>query len=138
VEFFARGLWFQGLRVDEALHLAWDRDDWHRVDLEQERPVIWIRGHYEKGKKDRVHPMAPEFAILLSEVCAVERTGPVFVLPGADRLRPKWQRSWVSGIGAKIGRAAGVVVAKDPVSGREKKRASTIFGGPVHYDGPRT
>jgi len=118
--FFARGLWYQGLRVNEALHLSWDREDWHRVDLDQEHPVIWIRGQLEKGKKDRVHPMAPEFAELLTEVPEQERSGPVFVLPEVDRTKPKWQRAWVSGVGMRIGRKGGILVSKDAQTGKEK------------------
>lgn len=118
--FFARGLWYQGLRVNEALHLSWDREDWHRGDLGQERPVIWIRGHLEKGKKDRVNPMTPEFAELLAQVPEHERTGPVFILPEVDRTKPKWQRAWVSGVGMPIGRAAGVLMSKEPQTGKDK------------------
>jgi integrase len=84
-KFFAKVLWFQGLRVKEALHLSWDQEDLHRVDLGQKYPVIWIRAELEKGKKDRIHPMAPELAELLRGAPESRRTGLVFDLPGVER-----------------------------------------------------
>lgn len=112
-KFFIKGLWFQGLRLGEALVLSWDRDDLHRVDLQRQPPMIWIRGHHEKGKRDRLHPIAPEFADLLAQVPAADRRGLVFVLPPLSRTA-------ISHVGSDIGRAAGIRVATDPVTGREK------------------
>lgn len=112
--FFARGLWLQGLRVGEAVNLSWDRDDRHRVDLAtQEHPMIWIRGQLEKGKRDRMHPIAPEFAALLWQVPECDRVGPVFQMPGI-------KRSSISHVGSAIGRQAGILVRKDSVTGKEK------------------
>ncbi|QDU25602.1 Tyrosine recombinase XerC [Anatilimnocola aggregata] len=112
--FFSRGLWWQGLRVGEALNLSWDRHDRHRIDLTtQAHPVIWIRGQLEKGKRDRMHPVAPEFAELLRQVPEEERCGQVFRLPGVAR-------STVSHVGAAIGRRAGLLVRKDALTGKEK------------------
>lgn len=112
--FFVRGLWFQGLRVGEATTLSWDRDDRHRVDLESfEYPVIWIQGHLEKGKKDRIHPIAPEFAAMLREIPRENRTGDVFFLPSISR-------SAVSHIGSDIGKKADIAVSVDPKTARKK------------------
>lgn len=118
--FYAQALWFQGLRVGEALHLSWDRSDKHRIDLDQEFPVIWIRGELEKGRKDRVHPLAPDLAELLRQVPQNQRTGNVFRLPNVEQGNPKWLVCRVSAVGVEIGKAAKVVVSHDPLTGKEK------------------
>lgn len=117
-EFFARSLWWQGLRVGEALQLWWDREDRHRVDLDRQYPLIWIRGHLEKGKKDRPHPIAPQFAQLLRGVPKEQRTGPVFALP--LQHKPQHMRAEVSRMGSRFGKKAGILVAKDASTGQEK------------------
>lgn len=119
-DFFSRGLWWQGLRVGEALQLWWDRDDRHRVELERQYPLIWIRGHLEKGKKDRPHPLAPQFAALLRGVPRELRTGPVFQLPTREAHKPENVRAEVSRMGSRFGKKAGILVAKDACTGQEK------------------
>jgi integrase len=119
-QFLACGLWFQGLRVGEALYLSWDREDRHRVDLSSNTPKIWIRGHLEKGKKDREHPLAPEFVMLLDKVSESERTGNVFKLPVRDVADADYVRSYVSHRGSEFGKHAGIIVSQDPVNGRKK------------------
>lgn len=87
------------------------------LDLSGKRPFLRIQGAAEKGKKDRILPLAPEAAELLQTVPEEEREGLVFKL--------KWQRNHgklarvdtVSPIICGIGKNAGVKVA-------EKKTAS--------------
>lgn len=76
--FLLRGLWCTGLRISESLDLYWDREDKLHVDLSGKRSMLRIRIEAEKGKKDRLIPIFPEFAPLLAEVPVDERTGPVF------------------------------------------------------------
>lgn len=112
-KFLALGLWTQGLRISEAMNLGWDIPELHRVDLSQARPVIWIVGQLEKTRRDRMHIMTKQFFELLQTVPQSERTGRVFRIPETSR-------SNVSHIGSAIGKKAGILVNRDPVSSREK------------------
>ena len=67
-----------GLRLSESLELYWDRDDRLCVDLSGHHPMLAIPGELEKGGKDRLLPVAPEFAEFLLATPEAERTGPVF------------------------------------------------------------
>ena len=78
--YLLRGLWLSGLRLDEALNLYWDRPDRLRVDLDGRRPMFHILAEHEKGKRDRLLPMAPEFAEMLDLAPENERRGRVFKL----------------------------------------------------------
>ena len=63
---YLSGLWLSGLRLAESLELSWDRDDKLCVDLQPgEHPMLRIPAALEKGNKDRLLPMAPEFAEFL-------------------------------------------------------------------------
>ena len=77
-KFYLRGLWFSGLRLSESLELYWDRDDKLSLDFSGKYPMMRIRAEAEKGNKDRLLPIVPEFAEFLQEVPEEERTGPVF------------------------------------------------------------
>jgi integrase len=103
--FFMRGLWASGLRLTESLELYWDRDDKLHPVLTGKFPMLRIPAELEKGNKERLLPMAPEFAQLLGEVPEPKRTGPIFKLDRADGKpgRPSVDRvsKTVSSIGAK-------------------------------------
>ena len=77
---FLRGLWWSGLRLEEALNLWWDADDGLSVDLSGRRPMLRIPAEHEKGNQDRLLPMAPEFAEMLLTIPQDERDGRVFEL----------------------------------------------------------
>jgi integrase len=108
--FYLRGLWSSGLRLAESLNLYWDRQD----KLHPVKPgrflMLRIPADLEKGHKDRILPMAPEFAHLLEEVPDAEKHGPIFKLMRIDGRpgRPSVDR--VSKIISKIGAAAKVLV----------------------------
>src|SRR5687768_9581479 len=68
-----------------------------------------IAAESEKGNKDRILPMAPEFAELLATVPVEERRGPVFRLP-KRRQSEILRGEWVSKQITRFGRAAGIVV----------------------------
>lgn len=113
-EFYLRGLWWSGLRLAESLELYWDRRDRLCVDLEGKRPMIRIPAELEKGNKDRLLPMAPEFAAMLMKIPEADRTGPVFK-PVMPRCRTR--RSDATRAGktiAAIGRKAGIKVEERP------------------------
>lgn len=71
-----RGLWLSGLRLSEALALDWTeggfRIEWGR----DSRPMFRIEATSEKGRRNRLLPVSPEFAAILHTM--KDRTGPVF------------------------------------------------------------
>jgi integrase len=115
-EHFLQGLWLSGLRLSEALKLYWDREDCPgseciEVDLSGRRPMLRIPAALDKGKRDRLLPITPDFAAFLYETPQERRYGFVFA-PKAIRQHEgmAWYRQRVSKTVAKIGRKAGVVV----------------------------
>ena len=117
---YLRGLWLSGLRLAESLELFWDRDDRLCVDLAGDYPILRIPAELEKGHRDRLLPMAPEFAEFLLATPEAERTGPVFN-PRARLVRGERLGHYrVSEIVCRIGQAAGVKVATDPRIGKVK------------------
>ncbi len=116
---YLRGLWLSGLRLEESLELYWDRDDKLRVNLSGKRPMLRIPAELEKGNKDRLLPMAPEFAELLLATPKAERSGPVFCLRSRDGGQPL-NAHRVCEIVCAIGRAAGVKVNTDAKTGKVK------------------
>ena len=77
--FLLRGLWLSGLRLGEALTLTWDQwADGIRVDLSGKYAKLLITAEDEKGGKDRVYPMTPDFAEFLQAVPKESRKGFVF------------------------------------------------------------
>jgi integrase len=111
-QFFLRGLWCSGLRLSEALDLHWTDPDRLHVDMSCRHPMLRIPAEAEKGNKDRLLPMAPEFAQMLEEVPAEKRKGFVFnPLPllakyAGDRLGEQQ----VGRVITSIGKTARIVV----------------------------
>ena len=125
-EFYLWGLWWSGLRLEESMNLYWDREDALCVDLEGEFPMLRIRAEAEKGNKDRLLPITPEFAEFLEEVPEEQRTGPVFNPRANKQYRDRMLPSSVSKIVADIGEKANVVVGDkgniDKETGERKPR----------------
>jgi len=122
--FYLRGLWASGLRLAESLDLYWDRQDKLHPVKPGRFPMIRIPAELEKGHKDRLLPMVPEFARLLATVPAADKHGPVFKLRRIDGKpgRPSVDR--VSKIVTKIGAAAKVRVdATKTASAHDLRRA---------------
>lgn len=106
-----RGLWLSGLRLEEALSLSWDQPAGMRADLSGRRPMIRIHAADEKGRRDRILPMTPDFAEFLTATPEAQRTGLVFPLPKQkQRNGPAWTISRVSEILSAVGRVAEIVV----------------------------
>jgi integrase len=117
---YLRGMWWSGLRLSESLELYWDRTDRLYVDFGGLYPMLRISGEFEKGNRDRLLPMAPEFAHFLEAFPKEERQGKVFkfldrygkpISPAAD---------WIGKMVALVGRKAGVRVNTDSVTGKIK------------------
>jgi len=109
VKFLLRGLWLSGLRLGEALGLTWDHwADGIRVDTSGQYVKLLIPSEAEKGGKDRVYPVTPDFADLLLSVPADQRTG--FVFNPMTRLRVSHRIDTISKLIADVGKAAKVKV----------------------------
>lgn len=122
--FYLRGLWASGLRLAESLELYWDREDKLHPVLIGRYPMLRIPAELEKGHKERLLPMAPEFARLLENAPEAERTGPVFKLNRMDGKAGQPNKDRVSKIVTKIGAEAKVRVdAKKTASAHDLRRA---------------
>lgn len=109
---YLKGLWWSGLRLSESLDVYWDaRPDKLHVDLSGRRPMLRIPAGCEKGNRDRILPMAPEFAEFLLRTPEADRRGRVFKLK-APSGRGSWamRSDTMSAIVCRIGKTALVVV----------------------------
>lgn len=123
-KFLLRGLWLSGLRLGESLDLYWDRDDRLSVDLSGKYPMLRIRAEAEKGHRDRLLPIVPEFAEFLLSVPKSERFGPVFNPLSGWGPRNKMTPMTVSKKIAKIGRKACVKVSDEKFASAHDLRRS--------------
>lgn len=116
-KYFLEGLWWSGLRVSEAINLYWDRRDRISVDFSGEFPMFRILAEFEKGKRDRILPMAPEFAKFLERTPPDQRTGRIFEPAGIgiDRRRTHYSKK-----GTQIGESASISVETDTQTGKER------------------
>jgi integrase len=122
--FYLRALWASGLRLSESLELYWDREDKLHPVLSGRYPMLRIPAELEKGHKERLLPMAPEFVRLLEAVPESDRTGPVFKLNRMDGKPGQANKDRVSKIISKIGAKAKVKVdAKKTASAHDLRRA---------------
>jgi integrase len=122
--FYLKGLWTSGLRLKESLDLYWDDESKLYPVLTGRFPMLRIPAALEKGHKDRLLPMAPEFARLLRSVPEAERTGPVFKLSRIDGRPGRPTADRVSKVVTKIGSKAKVLVdAKKTASAHDLRRA---------------
>ena len=118
-KWFLEGLWYSGLRIGEALELYWDRSDKLTVDLSGKFPMLLIPAELEKGNKDRLMPLAPEFAKMLLSVPHDQREGPIFKL-GIRNPTASQKRIRLSHLVSEIGEKAGVKVNTDSKTGKVK------------------
>lgn len=114
--------WLSGFRLEEATMISWDQPELHCIEgIDRMRPKLRIRGEFEKGKRDRLYPLTPDFVEYLRRTPKQERTGLV--------IRPLTTRGFTKSkttIGRQIstiGRRAGIVVDIDPLT-KQKKFAS--------------
>jgi integrase len=111
--YYLRGLWWAGLRLAESLELYWDRDDKLCVDLSGKHPMLRIPAALEKGHRDRLLPLAPEFAEMLLQTPTAARTGRIFNLYARRVCGDRLGHYRVSELLAEIGKRAGVKVNTD-------------------------
>ncbi len=114
------GLWWSGLRLGEALDLWWDRDDRLRVLLAGEESMFRIRAEHEKGHRNRILPMAPDFAEFLERTPFEKREGRVFTPSPRRPGQADLSLEWVSRTISRIGERAGVVVETNAKTGKKK------------------
>ncbi len=130
--FILRGLWNSALRIDELMHVSWDKPGTIRpVWLTDKSPLLEIPASMQKNDTEQTIPLLPWFEDVLLEVEQEQRTGWVFspaslqskLGRGARHSRPK--ADWVARIISRIGKAAGIVVEEaDAKTGRPEKYAS--------------
>ena len=104
-----------GLRLGESVDLSWDDDAAFAVDLSGKFPRFRIYADAEKGNRDRLLPMASDFAEFLLATPEGQRHGRVFKLNAtyAGLLVCRWVMSvWERKIVADIGHRAHVMVDK--------------------------
>ncbi len=108
---YLEGLWLSGLRLEESLILSWDEDAQISIDLTGKRPRLRIFAEAEKGNRDRLLPITPDFAEFLLTTPEADRQGRVFRLDGIFTGKPITPRR-VGRVVSDIGRRAKVVVNK--------------------------
>jgi integrase len=108
---YLRGLWLSGLRLEESLILSWDEDLPFSVDLTGRHPRFRIYAEAEKGRRDRLLPMTPDFSKFLLRTPEAQRHGRVFRMDGVYTHGPISPKRISRTISA-IGRKAGVIVNK--------------------------
>jgi len=116
--YYLHGLWLSGLRLEESLNLWWDRSDRPCIDLTGKYPMVRIPAELEKGHKDRLLPVTPDFAELLLATPQESRKGRVFKLPSL--YGGVLTKDRVCKIGVRLGKAAGINVHTRPKSGKVK------------------
>lgn len=135
------GLWLSGLRLGEALELHWSDKTKFRVDLSMRFPMFRIPAESEKGNRDRILPMTPDFAEFLLETPERQRKGFVFnplpLLATNGKTAKQPPRMQVNAVGKLIGRirkAANVVVDwKDPKPGAENQKPKAVYASAHDY-----
>lgn len=126
------GLWWSGLRLAEAVSLRWDSvglaDMW--IDLDITPPMFHITQGRDKTK-DRIFPVAREFAEMLMKVPKFKRKGFVFnPLPYGNSEpdeRPSEER--VGKTLAIVGEDAGVKVAERKLKKPRQQKVRTGEAG---------
>jgi integrase len=110
-KFYLRCLWESGLRLSESLTLTWtDSPNAIVIDLMGRHPMLRIPSEVEKGNRDRMLPITPQFAALLMSVPESDRQGRVFKLLAPNGTLFKASTWEVSRMIAAIGKKANVVV----------------------------
>jgi integrase len=116
---YLQGLWLSGLRLGESLELSWDDPSKLQVDLLGNYPMLRIPAELEKGNKDRLLPIVPDFAEFLLSTPGGERTGFVFNPTGRDGTE-RLGKDRVMHMAGAIGKAANIKVATNSKTGKVK------------------
>lgn len=127
-----RGLWESALRLDELMHVSWDKPGTIRpIWKAKHLPVLEIPAAMQKNDTEENIPLLPWFETVLLETPAESRSGWVF---NPESLQLKLGRKirhhrpdaeWVGKIIARIGKDAGIIVEPaDERTGRPTKYAT--------------
>ena len=127
-----RGLWESALRLDELMHVSWDKPGTIRpVWKDKLNPTLEIPAAMQKNDTDESIPLLPWFEAVLIETPGDKRTGWAFnplslqlkIGRKVRYLRP--DAEWVGKIIARIGKEAGIIVEQaDERTGRPIKYAT--------------
>ena len=107
--------------------------DGMRVVFEDGEPMVSVPAESEKGHKDRLLPIAPEFAEFLLCVPAKERSGYVFSPRAQSDHGQRLTLDRVSRLISAMGKSAGIVV--DKRSKKENSLPPKISGGRLAFGG---
>jgi integrase len=115
---YLTGLWLSGLRLTESLEVFWNRDDRLSIDTGGKRLMLRIPAELEKGHRDRLLPVTPDFAAFLLASPEVDRHGPVFrpLMPSGNRANAERAGHLIS----LVGELSGIKVHTDASTGRTK------------------
>ena len=127
-----RGLWASALRLDELMHVSWDKPGSIRpVWKGGQHPVLDIPSAMQKNDTDECIPLLPEFEAVLLESPPEKRTGWVFrpeslqLRLGRKAAHKRPDAEWVGKVIARIGEEAGIEVEPaDERTGRPTKYAT--------------
>ncbi len=131
-QYLLRGLWTGGFRLDEALHLSWDRRDRPCIDLTGKRPMLWIPGDCQKSGKDELYPLAPEFCQLVLATPPAQRRGRVFRPIGVRGKTGQLGMEYVSDAITRIGKQAGIAVSETTKRGADGKPRRVVKWASAH------
>ncbi|HMP78923.1 MAG TPA: tyrosine-type recombinase/integrase [Pirellulaceae bacterium] len=126
------GLWESALRLDELMHVSWDRPGTIRpVWMQGQLPILEIPAAMQKNDTEECIPLLPWFEAVLLKTPEEQRTGWIFnprslqLKLGRKGRQPRPDAEWVGKVIARIGKAAGVVVEQaDERTGRPTKFAT--------------
>ncbi len=123
-EHLLRGLYFSGLRLGESLEMSWDDPRKLCIVFEDDVMLLRVPAELEKGHKDRLMPLAPEFVDFLLQTPNELRQGLVFK-PQAKKVHgPTLTVDRVTRIIAAIGEKAGIIVNTDKFASAHDLRRS--------------
>lgn len=125
-----RGLWTSALRLDELMHVSWDRNEtilpaWGKGSF----PILEIPAAMQKNDTEQSIPLLPWFEALLLETPQEQRQGWAFNPQSLQLKRGRKVRhqrpdaEWVGKVIARIGKAANI----------EVEPAQTRTGRPAKY-----
>lgn len=112
-----RDLWESALRLDELMHVSWDRPGTIRpVWQEGKHPVLDIPAAMQKNDTEENIPLHPWFEAVLLETLEAQRIGWMFN-PASHQLKlgrgenhPRPDAEWMGKVIGRIGKEAGIEV----------------------------
>ncbi len=131
-KYVLRGLWSSALRLDELMHVSWDRPGTIRpVWKDGKLPVLEIPAAMQKNDTEESIPLLPWFESVLLETRPEKRKGWVFhpqslqLKMGRKVRYSRPDAEWVGKVIGRIGKEAGIVVDQaDARTGRPAKHAT--------------